>query len=64
MALCTICGLAITDETGCCPHHLFDKEKEWPLYNKAMCDQIHRGIVPVRLPPGERGEINANEGVC
>jgi hypothetical protein len=53
MSLCTLCGMQLGGVANLCAHH------ELPVsgsaaQNRIMCDLLHRGGVPPRLPAAER----------
>jgi len=52
---CALCRLILeaTNNTGICPHHIV-YEGNWAINNRIMCDGIHRGKWPKRLPKEER----------
>ena len=54
MSLCAACGLAIRGGDTLCAHHARDGGEHWAENNRCMCDLLHRGRVPPRLPPAER----------
>ena len=37
-----------------CAHHTREGGDRWAENNRCMCDLLHRGRVPPRLPPAER----------
>lgn len=53
---CIVCSSANPDTPGMCSFHS-PREDDWSVANRVMCDLIHRGKVPVRLPTSERDEI-------
>jgi len=60
MTPCPSCGSALTGESailGMCVHHKYALGDEWAANNRLMCDLLHRGRVPARLPAGAREEL-------
>ena len=53
MNLCASCGIEIPPALTICVHH-HHTDPEWARANRIMCDFLHRGIVPRRLPVRER----------
>jgi hypothetical protein len=58
MSLCALCGLEIRGGNMMCAHHARGEDDRWAENNRCMCDLLHRGRVPPRLPAAER------EGEC
>ena len=56
MSLCVVCGGSNPDAGNICSYHL-STEDNWAVGNRIMCDFVHRAIVPPRLAPAERGEV-------
>lgn len=52
--ICPACGSTTAGEI--CDHHTRIAD-EWSGGNRVMCDLIHRGVVPARLPLWERIDI-------
>jgi len=63
-AHCILCGSINwgTILNPMCAHHSAGYDDTWHLGNKIMCDFLHRGMVPKRLPESERSE-DPYEGV-
>ena len=55
MSVCASCGLAITDNTELCRHHVSQGD-DWAQSNRIMCDFVHRKKIPSRLPVEIRGD--------
>jgi hypothetical protein len=43
---CASCGLALESGSELCPHHHSGPIGEWSVFNRAMCDGLHRGVWP------------------
>ena len=56
MGLCAACGVRIPGDGTLCAHHVPGSGNHWAENNRLMCDLLHRGRVPARLPPAEREE--------
>lgn len=56
MSVCATCGLEIPDTTDLCAHHHRGGDAGWAANNRAMCDFLHRGRMPPRLPREQRDE--------
>ena len=54
MSICAQCGLQLPGDSTLCPHHHCAYGVNWAKGNILMCNFLHRGIVPPRLPPEER----------
>lgn len=54
MSLCAACGIEIPRDDLLCAHHAGGARDDWAENNRRMCDLLHRGRVPLRLPPAER----------
>ena len=55
--LCVSCGLSLAGPAELCSHHLADYEDQtapWSTHNRILCDLIHRGRIPARLPLADR----------
>lgn len=53
--ICPVCGCAVSDSAMCANHtYAQDSEGDWAANNRAMCNYIHRGIIPQRLELPER----------
>ena len=50
MSLCASCGLQLAANTSLCPHHHAAHADGWAEANRILCDFVHRGIVPRRVP--------------
>lgn len=53
MSLCTVCGMQLEGVANLCAHHELPVSG-WAAQNRIMCDLLHRGVVPPRLPTAER----------
>jgi hypothetical protein len=53
MGLCTLCGMQLGGAATLCAHH-DQLVSGWAAQNRIMCDLLHRGVVPPRLPTVER----------
>jgi hypothetical protein len=51
MSWCASCGLALSGGSALCLHHAASYGEDWARANKIVCDLIHRGVAPARLPP-------------
>lgn len=50
---CSQCG--VIENGGLCAYHHFTLAgDEWAVSNRIMCDLLHRGTVPARVPREER----------
>jgi hypothetical protein len=47
-------------EVALCAHLLFDIADDWAAGNRIVCDLVHRGVVPLRLPKEQRDEPEAD----
>jgi hypothetical protein len=56
MSLCALCGFEMSGSFALCPHHHCIREHGWAETNRIMCDLVHRGKVPPRLPETQREE--------
>jgi hypothetical protein len=56
MSLCAACGIELGDGGMLCAHHTSGGDHRWADNNRCMCDLLHRGRVPLRLPPAERND--------
>jgi hypothetical protein len=56
MSLCVACGSELTDGSLLCRHHHLGAEDHWAEGNRVLCDLLHRGKEPVRLPKEQREE--------
>jgi hypothetical protein len=54
MRLCVFCGARVEGDSDLCVHHHAAVEPGWASTNRTMCDFIHRGIAPGRLPSSAR----------
>jgi hypothetical protein len=52
--------LEVRDDVALCAHHLFGNEEDWAACNRVMCDFVHRGVTPRRLPREQREEVDAD----
>ena len=55
MSLCVLCGAELGGDASLCAQHHAVTALDWAAENRIMCDFLHRGIVPKRPFPGERG---------
>lgn len=53
MSLCASCGSELSDGTSLCRHHHLSLEVGWAQSNRMVCDLVHRGIQPARVPVRE-----------
>jgi hypothetical protein len=57
VSLCALCGISLTGDLALCPHHHGGEDQEhWADGNRIMCDFLHRGLIPPRLTPQDRGD--------
>ena len=56
MSLCAVCVQSSADANGLCPYHV-STDDGWAVANRIMCDLVHRAVVPRRLPPHERDQV-------
>jgi hypothetical protein len=56
MSFCAACGSELSDETFLCRHHYIGAEDHWAEANRILCDLLHRGKEPERLPKEQREE--------
>ena len=54
-----LCGMEARGE-ALCAHHLFGIADDWAAGNRIMCDFVHPGVVPRRLPTEQRDEREAD----
>ena len=55
MSVCSLCGMLVASHTALCSHH--DRPvDDWATQNRIMCDLLHRGVVPPRLPVIDRAD--------
>ncbi len=59
MSACVLCGMDVPGEGALCAHHHFGIADDWAACNRIMCDFVHRGVVPLRLPKEQRDEPDA-----
>jgi hypothetical protein len=59
MTTCALCGIEVAEDVPLCAHHLFGHEEDWAASNRVMCDFVHRGVIPRRLPREQRDEADA-----
>ena len=51
MSLCALCGFALSDDSALCTHHhRAGDDDRWAEGNRILCDLLHRGKDPRRLP--------------
>ncbi len=55
MNRCCACGIELSEAMTLCPHHHFH-DAGWAATNRIMCELLHRGLVPPRVPPADREE--------
>ena len=53
--ICPVCGVGTTGDVAVCAHHLA-AEYGWAEGNRILCNLLHRGLEPSRLPVLERGD--------
>ena len=51
-----MCGASLYHDAQICPYH-HSSDLDWPVFNRIMCDLLHRGVEPARLPLGEREDL-------
>ena len=56
MSLCAVCGSPLSDATSLCRHHHLVGEDRWAEGNRILCDLLHRGKEPGRLPKDLRDD--------
>ena len=56
MSICAVCVQASGDAGNLCPYHV-TTDHGWSVANRIMCDLVHRAVVPRRLPPHERDQV-------
>lgn len=56
MTQCVSCGSELTDGSLLCRHHSLSADERWSDGNRLLCDLLHRGKVPPRLPERQREE--------
>jgi hypothetical protein len=54
MSLCSVCGSELSDRSYLCRHHHLGGEDRWAEGNRILCDLLHRGKEPTRLPKEQR----------
>ena len=52
MNRCSECGVDLPSTLTLCLHHLY-RDPAWAKTNRMMCDFLHRGRAPARLPWAE-----------
>lgn len=57
MNLCPVCGMRVDGEEVCA-HHQETATPGWAETNRIMCDLLHRGRAPRRLPVREREPLD------
>jgi hypothetical protein len=50
MVLCPVCNQRLPDDTRLCPQHVGEPAGSWSASNRIMCDFVHRGVAPARVP--------------
>jgi hypothetical protein len=51
MRLCVCCAVELPDDQLLCPHHHEGfLDATWARWNRLVCDLLHRGIEPPRVP--------------
>jgi hypothetical protein len=53
MSLCDLCAMQLGGDASLCAHHELPVSG-WAAQNRIMCDLLHRGVVPPRLPATAR----------
>lgn len=53
-SLCALCASRVTGESALCAYHPQVHGDDWAIGNRIMCDFLHRGKIPRRLPECER----------
>jgi hypothetical protein len=56
MSVCAFCGLDVSGDAALCMHHHDLYGDDWGAQNRIICDFIHRGRAPPRLPAGQRDD--------
>jgi hypothetical protein len=56
MSRCAQCGFELEASVELCPHHHV-RDDDWAGSNRIMCDLLHRGREPARLPPSAREPV-------
>ncbi len=51
MSLCSVCAAQLWGDAPLCAHHDLSEEG-WAAQNRIMCDLLHRGVAPSRVPAG------------
>lgn len=54
MSICLVCGATVPPGTAVCPGHEAMFDHAWSESNRIICDFLHRGKEPPRLPAAER----------
>lgn len=54
MSLCASCGSELSDGSSLCRHHQLPGDDRWAEGNRILCDLLHRGKEPARLPRDDR----------
>lgn len=55
MNICAFCGIEMPPHITLCLHH-HARDASWAEGNRAMCDLVHRKIVPRPRRPTEKDE--------
>ena len=62
LSLCAFCGLLLHDDQCLCPHHHNIYGDSWAVFNRLMCNLVHRSESPPGLPEAERWEDEVVDG--
>ncbi len=55
MSRCAVCAVPLTGRRrGLCSFHEGGWGRDWAAENRILCDFVHRGMAPQRLPAEER----------
>jgi hypothetical protein len=57
MSRCAQCGFELEASVELCSHHHV-RDEDWAASNRIMCDFLHRGKEPARLPPSARETVD------
>ena len=61
MSRCAQCGFELEASFELCPHHHV-RDEDWAASNRIMCDFLHRGKEPARLPGSAREPVEVERG--
>jgi hypothetical protein len=56
MSLCVLCGQPNPDDEILCSAHI-STDEDWAVSNRIMCNFVHRGVVPPRVPTPGRSDL-------